>query len=149
MPAIEPCMQRAHAYGLTVYGGTLTPFEGAFYYSEANEAKRQAVNEWIRTSGAYDAVIDFDAAVRDPGQPTRVRPDYNPGDSLHFNDAGYRAMAEAIDLSLFETAAAAASVSATPQATPGSSIPAWQAHSLIGSPLHLAARAGRARKRAR
>ena len=135
-------IQRAHPHGLTVYGGTLTPFEGAFYYSEAAEAKRQAVNEWIRTSGAYDAVIDFDAAMRDPGHPTRIHPDYNPGDSLHFNDAGYRAMAEAIDLSLFETAVAAAAASATPQAASRPWVLARQAHSLIGSSLlHVAARA--------
>jgi lysophospholipase L1-like esterase len=92
---------RAHARGLKIYGATLTPFEGAFYYSEQGEAKRQAVNAWIRTSGAYDAVIDFDAATRDPGQPTRFRPGFSE-DSLHPNDAGYRAMAEAVDLALFE-----------------------------------------------
>jgi len=95
---------RAHAQGLRIYGGTLTPFEGTIfpgYFSAAGEVKRQAVNRWIRTSGAYDAVIDFDAAIRDPLQPTRMLPAYDSGDHLHPNDAGYRAMADAIDLSLF------------------------------------------------
>ena len=100
-------IQRAHAQGLTIYGGTLPPFEGAFYWTEAGEAKRQALNAWIRTSGAYDGVIDFDAAVRDPGRPTRFRGDLHAGDWLHPSDAGYEAMANAVDLSLFDPAAAA------------------------------------------
>ena len=95
-------VERAHAYGLKIYGATLTPFEGARYWTEQGEAKRQAVNEWIRTSGAYDAVLDFDAALRDPNDPTRALPEYDPGDHLHANDAGYRAMADSIDLSLFK-----------------------------------------------
>ncbi len=96
---------RAHAQGLRVYGGTLTPFEGTVfpgYYSPEGEAKRQAVNAWIRTSGAYDAVIDFDAAVRDPAHPTRMLAAYDSGDHLHPNDAGYQAMANAVDLKLFQ-----------------------------------------------
>ena len=84
-----------------IYGWTLTPFEGALYSSEEDEAKRQAVNAWIRTSGTYDAVIDFDAAVRDSSNPRRFLPGYQPGDWLHLNDAGYRVMAEAVDLTLF------------------------------------------------
>ena len=92
---------RAHARGLKIYGATLTPFEGAFYFSPEGEVKRQAVNEWIRTSGAYDAVIDFDAATRDPNQPSRFRPGFSE-DSLHPNDVGYKAMADAVDLSLFD-----------------------------------------------
>ncbi len=100
-------IQRAHARGLTIYGGTLPPFEGAFYWTEAGEAKRQALNAWIRTSGAYDGVIDFDAAVRDPDHPTRFRPDLHSGDWLHPSDAGYEAMANAVDLSLFAAPAAA------------------------------------------
>lgn len=97
-------VERAHALGLKIYGGTLTPFEGTIYpgyYSAAGEAKRQAVNEWIRTRKAYDGVIDFDAVTRDPGNPTRLLPAYDSGDHLHPNDAGYEAMANAIDLSLF------------------------------------------------
>ena len=92
---------RVRARGLKIYGATLTPFEGAFYYTEEGEAKRQVVNNWIRTSGAYDAVIDFDAATRDPAQPSRFRPGFSQ-DNLHPNDGGYRAMADAIDLSLFD-----------------------------------------------
>ena len=97
-------IQRARARGLTVYGGTLTPFEGAQYYTEEGEAKRRAVNEWIRTSGAYDAVIDFDAVVRDSANPRRFLPMFHPGDWLHPNDEGYRAMGDAIDLTLFARA---------------------------------------------
>ncbi len=95
---------RAHAMGLKVYGGTLTPFQAflpGIYYSPDGEAKRQAVNHWIRTSKTYDAVIDFDKVIRDPGEPARMRPAYDSGDNLHPNDAGYQAMADAIDLSLF------------------------------------------------
>ena len=94
-------IQRARSHGLTIYGGTLTPFEGALYFTEAGEAKRQAVNEWIRNGGEYDAVIDFDAVVRDSADPRRLLPLYHPGDWLHPNDEGYRAMGEAIDLTLF------------------------------------------------
>jgi len=97
-------IERAHARGLEIFGGTLTPFEGTTipgYFTPEGEAKRQAVNEWIRTSGAYDAVIDFDAAIRDPSQPSRMLPAYDSGDHLHPNDAGYEAMANAIDLKLF------------------------------------------------
>ena len=97
-------IQRARAHGLTVYGGTLTPFEGAQYFTEAGEVKRQAVNDWIRTSGAYDAVIDFDAVVRDSANPRRFLPMLQPGDWLHPNDEGYRAMGDAIDLTLFARA---------------------------------------------
>ena len=94
-------IQRAHARDLKIYGGTLTPFEGAVYWTEVGEAKRRALNEWIRTSGAYDAVIDFDAAVRDPSNPTRFLAAYHAGDWLHPSDEGYRVMGEAIDLNLF------------------------------------------------
>jgi len=92
---------RIHARGLKIYGATLTPFEGAFYFSPEDEVKRQAVNAWIRTSGAYDAVIDFDAATRDPTQPSRFRPGFSE-DGLHPTDVGYKAMADAIDLTLFD-----------------------------------------------
>jgi lysophospholipase L1-like esterase len=93
---------RAHALGLKIYGGTLTPVEGSGYFGTDTEAKRQAVNEWIRTSGEYDAVIDFDLVTRDPNQPTRFLPLYDSGDHLHPNNAGYAAMAEAINLKLFK-----------------------------------------------
>ncbi len=95
---------RAHERGLKIFGGTLTPFEGTLfpgYFTPEGEAKRQAVNHWIRTSGEFDGVIDFDKAIRDPAHPARMLARYDSGDRLHPNDAGYRAMAEAIDLSLF------------------------------------------------
>jgi lysophospholipase L1-like esterase len=83
-------------------GGTLTPYEGAAYASEKGEAVRMEVNNWIRTSGAYDAVVDFEAAVRDAANPKKARAEFNPGDNLHFNDAGYKAMAAAINLAAFK-----------------------------------------------
>lgn len=92
---------RARARGLRIYGATLTPFEGAAYWTPEGEAKRQALNQWIRTSKQYDGVIDFDAVVRDPQQPTRFLPQYDSGDHLHPGDAGYKAMGEAVDLALF------------------------------------------------
>lgn len=98
-------VERAHGRGLTIYGGTLTAFEGTLfpgYFTPAGEAKRKAVNEWIRTSGAYDAVIDFDMATRDPTHPARLNPAFDSGDHLHPNDAGYEAMAKAVDLGLFD-----------------------------------------------
>jgi lysophospholipase L1-like esterase len=94
-------IDRAHARGLRIYGVTLLPFEGAAYYTAEGEAKRQALNDWIRKSGAYDAVIDFDAAVRDPARPSRSRPEFDSGDHLHPSPAGYEAMANSIDLGLF------------------------------------------------
>lgn len=102
-------IERAHARGLKIYGATLTPFEGAAYWTKEGEAKRQAVNEWIRTGKAYDGVIDFDAAVRDASSPTKLRQEFNPGDNLHMNDAGYQAMANAIDLGLFKAGASRSS----------------------------------------
>jgi len=92
---------RAHARGLKVIGATLTPIEGSAYFAPATEAKRQAVNAFIRTSRAYDAVIDFDLVTRDPSQPTRFLPAFDSGDHLHPSDVGYQAMANAIDLRLF------------------------------------------------
>jgi len=94
-------IERARARGLKVYGATLTPFEGAAYWTAEGEAKRQALNEWIRTSKAYDAVIDFDKVTRDPAAPTKFLPAYDSGDHLHPGDAGYKAMGEAVDLKLF------------------------------------------------
>jgi lysophospholipase L1-like esterase len=93
---------RAHQQGLKIVGGTLTPFEGAAYFTPEGETKRETVNKFIRTGGAYDGVIDFDAAVRDPSHPARILAMYDSGDHLHPNDAGYKAMADAIDLSIFK-----------------------------------------------
>ncbi|GAB3685297.1 SGNH/GDSL hydrolase family protein [Salinisphaera aquimarina] len=93
---------RAHTACLTIYGATLTPFEGAGYYTAAGETKRQTVNDFIRNSGEFDGVIDFDAAVRDPANPTTLLPAYDSGDHLHPSDAGYEAMAQSIDLGLFD-----------------------------------------------
>ena len=93
---------RAHEQGLKIVGCTLTPFDGAAYFSTEGETKRLAVNKFIRTGGGYDGVIDFDAVVRDPAQPGRFLPMYDSGDHLHPNDAGYKAMADAVDLSLFK-----------------------------------------------
>jgi len=92
---------RAHARGLRIYGATLTPFEGAAYWTPEGEAKRQALNEWIRTGGAYDAVLDFAAVVQDPARPTKSRPEYDSGDHLHRSSAAYAAMANSIELGLF------------------------------------------------
>ena len=100
--AQQQLIDRAHAHGLIIYGATLTPFEGAAYFSPEGEAKRQAINNWIRTGKAYDGVIDFDAATRDPASPTKFLPLYDSGDHLHPNDAGYEAMGKSIDLHLFE-----------------------------------------------
>jgi lysophospholipase L1-like esterase len=92
---------RAHQHNIKVFGATLTPYEGAGYFSAEGERIRQALNSWIRTSGNFDGVIDFDKITRDPSSPTMFLPAYDCGDHLHPNDAGYKAMAEAIDLSIF------------------------------------------------
>jgi lysophospholipase L1-like esterase len=92
---------RAHARGLRIYGATLTPFEGAAYWTPEGEAKRQRLNEWIRTGKEYDGCFDFDAAVRDPQHLTKTQTRYDPGDHLHLNASGYEAVAGAIDLRLF------------------------------------------------
>ncbi len=94
-------IDRAHARGLRIVGATLTPFEGAAYWTPEGEKKRQALNDWIRTSGAYDGVMDFAAVVQDPERPTRSKPEYDSGDHLHPSPAGYAAMANSIDLGLF------------------------------------------------
>ncbi len=97
---------RAHAKGLRIFAGTLLTFEyetfNPGFYTEAGEAKRQQVNGWIRSSGAFDAVIDFEKALRDPGHPTQMLPIYDCGDHLHPSDTGYLHMGDAIDLSLFD-----------------------------------------------
>lgn len=95
---IRNIINRAHAHGLRIIGGTLTPIGGSKYDSPEAEAERQAVNAWIRTSGAFDGIADFDAATRDPADPARYLPAYDSGDHLHPNDAGYQVMADTIDL---------------------------------------------------
>jgi lysophospholipase L1-like esterase len=89
---------QARARGLKVIGATLLPFKGAAYYTAAGEAKREAVNAWIRLRGAWDGVIDFDKVMRDPADPLALNPAYNSGDNLHPNDAGYQVMANAVSL---------------------------------------------------
>jgi lysophospholipase L1-like esterase len=108
---MQTLIQRAHAQGIKIWGATLLPYKDTVvppnagfhgpYYTPAGEAKRQAVNHWIRTSHAFDAVIDLDQAMRDPTHPDRLRSDFDSGDHLHPNDAGYNAMAAAIDRNLF------------------------------------------------
>lgn len=92
---------RVHQAGARIYGATVLPFEGAGYYDQAVEGKRAALNDFIRKSGWFDGVIDFDALMRDPKHPTRMLPAYDSGDHLHPNDAGYAAMGTSIDLRLF------------------------------------------------
>ena len=96
--AYRAIVARAHAHGIRVIGATLTPYGGHGAYTEARDAVRRTVNAFIRTGGLFDAVADFDAAVRDPAAPYRIRPAYDPGDHLHFNDAGMRALAATVDL---------------------------------------------------
>lgn len=92
---------RVHARGINVYGATIAPFEGAMYWSAEGESQRKAINEWIRHSGEFDAVLDFDAVFRDPARPTRMAEGRQMGDHLHGNDAGYLAVGNSIDLKLF------------------------------------------------
>ena len=102
--AYAQIIARAHARGIKVHGSTILPFMSNEYYSPdaASEADRQAINAWIRTSGAFDSVIDLDAALRDPARPGYLNPAYDTGDGLHPNPAGFRAMADAVPLSLFD-----------------------------------------------
>ena len=94
--------ERAHEHGIVAYVSTITPYEGSDVYTAQGEAIRTAVNDWIRRGDAFDAVIDFDAVVRDPDHPTRHLAAYDGGDWLHFSDAGYKAMAESLDLAWFQ-----------------------------------------------
>lgn len=101
---LKQMIERAHQKGIKIFGGTLTPFEGTpfkGYYTAEKEAKRKAVNEWIRTSRAFDGFVDFEKAVRDPDKPGMMKAVYDGGDHLHPGDAGYTAMGEAVDLKLF------------------------------------------------
>ncbi len=92
----------ARAAGIRIYGATLLPFGGSFYDSADHEAARKTVNEWIRSGGRFDAVIDLEAALRDPANPLRLLPAADTGDHLHPNETGHRMMAEAVDLTLFQ-----------------------------------------------
>lgn len=97
--AYQELIDKAHAAGVLAYGIPILPMKGHDYYS--SEAKRQQINEWIRTSGAFDAVLDLDEAVADPNDAERIRDGFHDGDSLHLSPEGYQALADAIDLSLF------------------------------------------------
>ncbi len=101
--AYQQIIVRAHAHGLRVYGATITPYVGSTYYHPGplSEADRQAVNEWIRGAGHFDAVIDFDRVLRDPEHAERLLPEYDCGDHLHPSPAGYKAMGNAVSLALF------------------------------------------------
>ena len=99
--AYQQLIVRAHAHGLRIVGCTITPFEGSHYYDLRGETLRQQVNQWIRGAGNFDAVVDFDAALRDPTHPSHVAPGLQRGDQLHPNDDGYAALAAAVDLKIF------------------------------------------------
>lgn len=92
---------RAHEHGIKVFGATLTPYKGAGYFTEQGEKIREAVNQWILTSGVFDGAVDFEKATRDPANPLMFSPQADGGDHLHPKDAGYQSMADSIDLSLF------------------------------------------------
>jgi lysophospholipase L1-like esterase len=103
--ALRQIAERAHEHQIRVIGATLLPFEGTAspgYYSPEKESKRQAVNAWIRTSGVFDGVADFDKAVQDPKHPARILPEFDGGDHLHPSDAGMKAMAGAVPLDKLE-----------------------------------------------
>jgi lysophospholipase L1-like esterase len=98
IPAYEQIIAQVHARGVRIFGGTLTPYKGAFYWTPAGEQAREAVNRWILTSGAFDGVVDFAKATADPADPLVFNPAFDSGDHLHPSDAGYQAMANAVDL---------------------------------------------------
>jgi lysophospholipase L1-like esterase len=100
--AYEKMIAAAHAKGILVYGATILPFGKSFYYTDYRETARNTVNAWIRSSGRFDAVIDFDKALRNPQDPLTILPDAQSGDFLHPNETGYKLMGEAIDLNLFQ-----------------------------------------------
>jgi lysophospholipase L1-like esterase len=92
---------RTHARGFKIFGATILPYQGFGAWTPQGETKRVAVNQWVRTAGAFDGVIDFDAALRDPATPARMAPKYDSGDHLHPGAAGHEAMGNAVDLALF------------------------------------------------
>lgn len=97
-------IDRAHQHHIRVFAATMTPYEGADYFSPDGEAIRQAVNQWIRTSGAFDGVFDFDTAVRNPARPLQFRDSFQSGDHLHPSAAGYKAMADAVNVAVIKSA---------------------------------------------
>jgi lysophospholipase L1-like esterase len=103
---LDQLATRAHARGVKIFGGTLLTFEyetfNPGFYTPEGEEKRQTVNAWIRDAGAFDAVIDFEKALRDPAHPTRMLPKWDCGDHLHPSDEGYLHMGDIIDLALFD-----------------------------------------------
>src|SRR5690606_17968209 len=100
--AYDQMITRAHAHNIKVFGATILPFGHSFYYQPYRETARNTVNEWIRNSGRFDAVIDFDQHMRNPEDPIALLPDLHTGDFLHPNEAGYVTMGKAINLTLFE-----------------------------------------------
>jgi lysophospholipase L1-like esterase len=100
--AYEQIIVRAHSRKIRVYGATITPFGASFYASAEAERARESVNDWVRTSGWFDAVLDFDRTTRDPSNPQNLLPAFDSGDHLHPGDVGYKAIASSIDLSLFQ-----------------------------------------------
>jgi enterochelin esterase family protein len=117
-------IERCRAHGIKVMGATLTPQEGLPVATARGEEIRQDVNRWVRTPGNFDAIVDFDAALRDPARPARLRPEYDPGDFLHPNDRGNEAMAAAFDLTLFATDSAPSAGVAQPGVPPPAARPA-------------------------
>jgi lysophospholipase L1-like esterase len=103
--AYRQMVVRAHTHGIKVYGATLLPFGGSFYSSENTERERQKVNDWIRTGGVFDGVIDFDAKLRDEKEPSRLAAVADSGDHLHPNAVGYKRMADIVDLNFFKETA--------------------------------------------
>lgn len=95
-------IDKAHAENIQVYGGTITPIKKSFYYTNFREAARDSVNSWIRTSGRFDAVVDFDKAIRNPKDTSTILPEAHSGDYLHPNELGYEILGKAVDLSLFQ-----------------------------------------------
>ncbi len=114
--AYSQMIQSAHDHGLKIYGATILPYFSSDYYhpDQANEADRQAINAWIRDPAHYDGVVDFDAVMRDPANPAHLRPDYDSGDHLHPNAAGYKAMGDSVPLSLFTADAPATDLGQLP-----------------------------------
>jgi lysophospholipase L1-like esterase len=100
--AYEQIIVRAHSRKIRVYGATITPFGASFYATPEAERTRESVNDWVRTSGWFDAVLDFDRTTRDPNNPQNLLPSFDSGDHLHPGDVGYKAIANSIDLSLFQ-----------------------------------------------